>query len=123
MDGSPYRDLIGAESEAAMQRSCPEVQLLLDVGNVRRTGRSIAFRQLQSNLSQVQSMWVLTQPVEKFCLTFGARMITNRPAMCIVWGQAKCLWIKAAGQGSRVPSPLRHRAQRHRLFVFRGDGL
>src|SRR5258708_6397895 len=65
----------------------------------------------------MQTMRTLAQPLVKLTLTFAAGLIADLPPMRIVLRKTKCLRIQTAGQGRRMPAPLRHRAERHRVFV------
>ena len=75
------------------------------------------FRQPQRDAAQMEPMRILAQPVVKFVLPFGAYRVTDLTAISVELNQAQRLRIESRRQRRAMPSPLRHRAERGRLFV------
>ena len=109
----------GLHCELAGQAACPQIERLLDCRDIRdRRFQVVARAQAQSDLSEMQAMRILAQPVEQFLLSLGAGVITNLPAVSVKLAEAQRMSIKSGRQRRCMPAPLRHRAQRHRVFVI-----
>ena len=54
---------------------------------------------------------------------FGARLVTDIATMSVVLSQTQRFWIETSRQRPGMPAPLRHRAERHCLFVLLREGL
>src|SRR6266536_6524110 len=112
------------ELEAARQNARPEVELLVNVGDVCKPGFSaVGPPQTKPDLAQVQSVRVLAQPREKLVLSFGASLISNRPPVGVVIIQPKRPACEGVRTRSCVPTPLRQSTERHRFFVLAWERL
>src|SRR5437867_1951679 len=81
--------------KAASQRARPEIEFLLDLRDVCRSGfPSLRRHHTQPDAPQMQAMRIFAQPVEEFGLPFRTDRITNLPTVSIEVRQTECLRIK-----------------------------
>ena len=68
-------------------------------------------------------MRVFAKPVVELALSFRARSVTDRSSVSFILRQAQRSRVETPRQGRSVPAPLRHRAQRHSIFIVSWKGL
>src|SRR2546421_29777 len=124
MHGSSDHDRLSFNLKAARQSARPEIESLLNARDVCRSGfPSLRHQQTQPDAPQMQTMRILAQPVVEFILPFGTDRVTDLPTISIKRREAKSFWIKSSRKRRSMPTPLGHRAERHRLLVLFREGL
>src|SRR5678816_1900226 len=76
--------LCASDLETAMQGAGPKIQSLPDFRDVGQLGSFVALQQAESNLTKVQTMRILTQPIIKLALPFTAGRVPHRPTMGVI---------------------------------------
>ena len=77
----------------------------------------LSFRKTEPDLAQVESVRILSQPIEEFRLSFRTGVVTNLSSVRFIESGTQRLRLERRWKRSRVPTPLRHRAERHCIGI------
>src|SRR5262249_39434377 len=117
-DRSSDRHRLPLKFESAGQHASPQIEPLLDVGDVRDPGlRAVGFRQPERDAAKMEPVRILAQPVVKLVLPFGADRVTDLTAIGVELYQAQRLRIEPRRQRRAMPSPLGDPAERRPLLI------
>ena len=117
MAGRLHHHALAVPLELAAQRAGPQVEGLHGRGDVA------GLVDQEADLSQVQPVRVLAQPVVQLHLPLGATGVPHLAPIGVEHGQPEIRGAFSARVGNRMPAPLRHCAQRHLLVVERRESL
>ena len=120
-----HRHLFSLEPEAAAERAVPEIEDLLDAGDVRgRRGSAVLEGQPEADAAEVQAMGVLPQPLDlgRPAVARDVRVAGGVPVP-LERREAEPVDRPAGRVGGGVPAPLRQGAEGDRLVVGLGEGL
>src|SRR5258705_9422035 len=107
MDRRRNFDRFTRQLEATGEDAGPQIESLLDVGNIADLGfATIGEQQSQANAAEVQAMWILTQPVVKFGLVFAAGLIADLAPVRVVLRQQKWFRLEPGRHRCGMPAPL-----------------
>ena len=120
-----HRHLLPVEAEAAAERAVPQVEHLLDVGEVV-AGRlaPVGVREAEADAAEVQPVRVGPQPLDLRRPSVARDVrVADLPPVRVELREAEPLDRPAGRVRGGVPAPLRERAERDRLVVGLGEGL
>ena len=120
-----HRHLLAVEAEPAAEGAVPEVEDLVDVGEVLPGRRpAVRAREAEGDAAEVQAMGVGAEPLDLGRPPVARDVrVADRAPVRVELREAEALDREAPRVGGGVPAPLGEGAERNRLVVGLGKGL
>ena len=122
---SLHRDRLAFDPEAAAQDAVPQVEGLLDVGEiVARRRPAVPEGEAEADAAEVQPVRVGAEPLDLGRPPVAGNVgVADRATVRVELREPEALDREALRVGGGVPAPLRERAERDRLVVGLGERL